>query len=66
METLIVHPRNKEQLEALKAFKIGFNTAEESESSYSTTFAEKMSQSEADVKAGRTTVVKPADIWNLD
>ncbi|WP_419803053.1 DUF2683 family protein [Mucilaginibacter sp.] len=66
METLIVQPENKEQLKALKAFmkamKIRF---QKEEKTYSQTFIDKMQQAEDDVKAGRTTKIQPADIWNL-
>jgi hypothetical protein len=69
METLIVHPRNKEQLAALKAFmkalKVDFTTTKSTESTYNDEFVAKMQQSEEDIKAGRTTKIEPADIWNL-
>jgi hypothetical protein len=32
---------------------------------YSPVFIDKMKQSEEDIKAGRTTKIEPADIWNL-
>jgi hypothetical protein len=70
METLIVQPKNKEQLTALKAImkalKVDFKTEKSTESPYGPEFIEKMKRSEADIKAGRTTKIEPADIWNLD
>ncbi|MDB5122653.1 MAG: hypothetical protein JWP94_782 [Mucilaginibacter sp.] len=70
METLIVQPKNKEQLTALKAImralKVEFKTEKSAEQSYNTEFVAKMKQSEDDIKAGRTTKIEPADIWNLD
>jgi hypothetical protein len=69
METLIVQPKNKEQLTALKAImkalKVDFKTEKNSEKPYSKEFVAKMKQGEEDVKAGRTTTIEPADIWNL-
>jgi len=70
METLIVHPKNKEQLTALKAImkalKVDFKTEKNTESIYSPEFNAKIKRGEEDIKAGRTTQIKPADIWNLD
>jgi hypothetical protein len=69
METLIVHPKNQEQLTALKsfmkAFKVDFQTAKSGEDFYSPEFVAKIKKSEAEVKAGKTTKIEPADIWNL-
>jgi hypothetical protein len=69
METLIVHPRSKEQLAALKgimkALKVEFTTEKSTEGPYNPEFVAKMKQSEDDIKAGRTTKIEPADIWNL-
>ena len=69
METLIVHPRSKEQLAALKgimkALKVDFTTEKSTEGQYNPEFVAKMKQSEDDIKAGRTTKIEPADIWNL-
>lgn len=68
METLIVQPKDKEQLAALKAImkalKIDYKT-EKSGESYNQDFVNKMKKSEEDLKEGRTTQIKPADIWNL-
>ena len=69
METLIVQPSSKEQLTALKAImkalKVDFTTAKESDVPYSAEFIAKMKKGEEDIKAGRTTKIEPADIWNL-
>jgi hypothetical protein len=69
METLIVQPKNKEQLTALKAImkalKVDFKTEKSTDKPYSEEFVTKMKRSEEDVKAGRTTKIEPADIWNL-
>ncbi|MGF7074244.1 DUF2683 family protein [Mucilaginibacter sp. R-33] len=68
METLIVLPKDKEQLAALKAImkalKVDYKT-EKGEKAYNKDFVKKMKQSEDDLKAGRTTQITPADIWNL-
>jgi hypothetical protein len=59
METLIVQPKTKEQLTALKAImkalKVDFKTEK---SEHSTEFVAKMKQSEEDIKAGRITKIK--------
>jgi hypothetical protein len=69
METLIVQPKTKEQLTALKAImkvlKVDFKTEKGAEGPYSPEFVAKMKKAEEDVKAGRTTKIEPADIWNL-
>ena len=69
METLIVQPKNKEQLTALKAImkalKVDFKTEKSVEEPYKKEFTDKMKKSEDDIKAGRVTKIKPADIWNL-
>ncbi|MDB5142521.1 MAG: hypothetical protein JWQ66_1234 [Mucilaginibacter sp.] len=68
-ETLIVHPRSKEQLTALKAImkalKVDFETEKDTERTYSPEFIAKIKQSEEDIKAERTTKIEPVDIWNL-
>lgn len=68
METLIVLPKDKEQLTALKAImkalKVDYKT-EKGGKTNNKDFVNKMKQSEDDLKAGRTTQIKPADIWNL-
>jgi len=69
METLIVQPKNKEQLKVLevifKALKVDFKTEKSTKKPYNPEFKAKMKQVEADVKAGKTTKIEPADIWNL-
>lgn len=69
METLIVHPKNKEQLTALKAvmkaLKVDFTSEKSTENPYNSEFNAKIKQGEEDIKAGRTTKIEPADIWNL-
>jgi hypothetical protein len=70
METLIVLPKDKEQLATLKAImkalKVDFKTEKSKDKSYNPEFIAKMEKSEADFKAGRTTKIEPADIWNLE
>ena len=69
METLIVQPKSKEQLAALKAvmkaLKIDFKTEKDTKVPYSAEFTAKMGRSEDDIKAGRVTKIEPADIWKL-
>jgi uncharacterized membrane protein (DUF106 family) len=63
METLIVHPQNKEQLDALKtfmkAFKISF---EEEKSAYDPEFVAKIQESRRQVKNGDTRTVNIDDL----
>lgn len=64
MGTLIVHPANKEQLTALKAFMKALNIAfEESKQAYNTEFVEKMKVSKQQAKEGKTVGVSLDDIW---
>jgi len=67
METLIVQPKNQKQLETveaiLKALDVTFKKGESSK--YDPAFVNKIEKSKAEVKAGNTTKIKPADIWNL-
>ena len=64
MGTLIVHPENKEKLDALKAFmkalKIRF---EENKSPYDSKFVEKLNRSDEDFKAGNFTAMETEDLW---
>lgn len=64
METLIVHPENKEQLTALKAFmkalKISF---EEKKSPYDPEFVAMIKQGDEDLKAGKGKKVDIDDLW---
>ena len=63
METLIVHPDNKEQLVALKtfmkAFKISFT---EEKSGYDPEFVAKIQKSREQVKNGQTRTVNIDDL----
>ena len=63
METLIVHPQNKEQLDALKtfmkAFKISF---EEEKTAYDPEFVAKIQESRRQVKNGETRTVNIDDL----
>jgi len=63
METLIVHPDSKEQLDAMKtfmkAFKISF---EEDQLTYDPKFVAKIQESREQVKRGETRVVNIADL----
>ena len=64
METLIAHPKNKEQLTALKAFvkamKIDFETAK---SPYNPEFVEKIKRSQEQMKAGKGVSIAVEDLW---
>jgi hypothetical protein len=64
METLIVRPKNKEQLAALKAFvkalKIDFTTKK---SSYNDEFVKQILEAKADIKNGKGTEIAIDDLW---
>jgi len=65
METLIMHPKNKEQLSALKAvakaLKVDFETEK---SPYNPEFVAKIKESMEDVKKGNfITIEDPKNIW---
>jgi hypothetical protein len=63
METLIVHPDNKEQLVALKAFMKAFKISfEEEKSAYNPEFVAKIKDSREQVKNGETRTVNIADL----
>lgn len=64
METVIVHPANKEQLNALKAFMKAFKISfEDEEKTYNPEFLAKIKRSEADFKSGRYKAIKTDDLW---
>ena len=64
METLIVHPDNKEQLVALKAFmkalKISFKAEK---STYDPEFVAMIKHGDEDLKAGKGVKVDIGDLW---
>jgi hypothetical protein len=65
METVIMHPQNKEQLVALKAFakalKVNFETEK---SPYNPDFVAKIKESQEQVKQGNVISIKdPKNIW---
>jgi hypothetical protein len=64
MGTLIVHPGNKEQLAALKAFmkalKISF---EEEKSPYNSEFVKMIQQGDEEIKAGKGVKVDIDNLW---
>jgi len=64
METLIVHPSNKEQLAALKAFmkalKISFK---EEKSTYDPEFVKMIKQGDEDLKSGKGVKVDIDTLW---
>jgi hypothetical protein len=65
METMIMHPKNKEQLSALKAvakaLKVEFETTE---SPYNGSFVAKIKESKKQVEEGKYTKLDPdKSIW---
>jgi ribosomal protein S20 len=64
METLIVHPNNKEQLTALKAFMKAFKISfEEKEApAYNPDFVAMVQEGMEQIKRGETTIVNIDDL----
>ena len=64
METLIVHPKTKEQLTALKAvikaLKIDFTSEK---GNYNPEFVEKILQGREDIKNGKGVKIDLEDLW---
>lgn len=63
METLIMHPKNKEQLAALKAIAKALKVSVET-SPYNPDFVAKIKQSKKEVENGKYTTLDPSKtIW---
>lgn len=66
METLILHPKNKEQLSVFKALakalKVDFETGQ---SPYDPNFVAKIKQSQQDMKDGKGTVITIDELKEL-
>ena len=64
METIIVYPKNKEELSALKAFikalKIDFTTEK---SPYNPEFVAKIKRGQEQIKAGKGVSISIEDMW---
>lgn len=64
MEILTLHPKNKEQLNALKAFskalKIDFGTEE---SPFNPEFVAKINRGQEQIKAGKVIKIVIEDLW---
>lgn len=67
MQTLIVQPKNRKELAAVKAAlkALGVSFKKEEVGPYDPEFVAKIEKSKADVRAGKTTVVKPGDLKNF-
>jgi hypothetical protein len=64
METLIVHPDSKEQLDAMKAFMKAFKISfEDEKSQYNPEFVEMIRQGDEDLKAGKGVKVDIDNLW---
>ncbi|RZK54025.1 MAG: hypothetical protein EOO87_11510 [Pedobacter sp.] len=64
MSTIIVHPENKEQLSALKAFMKAFNISfEENKTPYNPKFVDKMKVSKQQAENGETVKITLDDVW---
>ncbi len=64
METIIVHPKNKEQLSAIKAFikalKIDFTTEK---SPYNPEFVAKIKRGQDQIRDGKVVKIAIEDLW---
>jgi len=64
METVIAHPANKEQLNALKAFmkalKVDFQVEK---SPYNPEFVAKIEKSRQEIEEGKGVKIKVEDLW---
>lgn len=65
MYNILLRPKNKKQFKAIKALVKAFEIDFQEEEIYSPEFIAKMKEGDEDIKNGRTTKIKPADIWNL-
>jgi hypothetical protein len=63
METLIVHPQNKEQLDALKTFMKAFKISFEEEKHYDPEFVAMVLKGDEDLKAGKGIKVDIDNLW---
>lgn len=66
MDTILIRPKNKTQLEAIKAFatalKIDFET-KSSESPYDPEFVQKILKGREDIKNGKGVKIAVEDLW---
>jgi hypothetical protein len=64
METLIVHPENKEQLAAMKSFMKAFKISFEEEASpYNPDFVKMIKQGDKDLAEGKGVIIDLEDLW---
>ena len=64
METMIMHPKTKEQLAALKAVAKALNVEfETAKSSYDPTFVKKILKSREDIENGKGVKIAIEDLW---
>lgn len=68
MDSLLIHPNNKEQLEALKVFakalKMKFETVSTDASPYDPVFVKKIQSGREAVKNGKGTKIAIEDLWS--
>ena len=64
METMIMHPKTKEQLVALKAVAKALNVEfETAKSPYDPTFVKKILKGKEDIKNGKGVKIAIEDLW---
>lgn len=67
METIIIHPKNKEQSNLFEqlahALKVPFEKSKKKTSHYNREFVEKMKESQKQAREGKTVKIKLDDIW---
>ncbi|KAA5537394.1 hypothetical protein F0919_06880 [Taibaiella lutea] len=67
METILAHPENQEQLEAIKAFlkalKIKFESKKEEKPNYDPEFVKMLLEGKKQIEEGRGVKISLEDLW---
>lgn len=67
METILAHPENNEQLEAIKAFlkalKIKFESKRDDQQNYNPEFVQKILEGKKEIEEGRGIKIALEDLW---
>lgn len=66
METLIVEAKDHRELATVKAVLKALKVSFRKEVAISRDLIDVIEKGRADAKAGRTTTIKPGDLWKLD
>lgn len=63
MDLLVAHPKNNEQLEAIKAFVKALKIDFEIEKPYDPEFVKEILQAKRDLAEGKGVTIKTEDLW---